>query len=85
VSDTYRCHQCFGPVHFENIAHLDLYSDLCWIQCDVCELAFGPRCGLDRVANPHPHGYFACPLRTRPAFSTPPRLRPHTTRLWSKS
>ena len=59
----YRCHQCFGEIAFEEIAHCDLYADLCWIQCTTCAAAFGPTCGLDRKANPHRHGYFACPLR----------------------
>lgn len=72
MTDKYTCHQCFGRIEFDNIAHLDLYADLCWIQCDVCEVAFGPTCGTDRAANPHPHGYFACPLRVRPVLSTPP-------------
>jgi len=57
----YRCHQCLCVVAFEDIAHRDIYSDLCWIQCDVCAAAFGLTCGADRQANPHPHGYFACP------------------------
>jgi hypothetical protein len=77
VSDKYTCHQCFGRIDFDNIAHLDLYADLCWIQCDVCELAFGPSCGMDRTHNPHPHGYFECPLRVWPAFSSPPPKRRH--------
>jgi len=59
----YRCHQCFGVIDVEQMAHLDLYFDLCWIQCDVCQEAFGPGCGTDRRINPHPHGYLECPLR----------------------
>jgi hypothetical protein len=69
----YRCHQCFGVIEFEAIAHMDIYADLCWIQCDVCQQAFGRTCGLDRRANPNPHGYLACPLR-RDIVS--PLLRP---------
>lgn len=59
----YRCHQCMAVIQYVQIAHIDIYSDVCWIQCDVCELAFGPACGLDRKKNPNPHGYFMCPLR----------------------
>ena len=59
----YRCHQCYAVIDFEEIAHIDMYFDLCWLQCEVCEAAFGPTCGVDRKANPHPHGYFTCPLR----------------------
>jgi hypothetical protein len=75
MSQKYRCHQCFGLIEFEQIAHLDLYANLCWLQCDVCECAFGPACGMDRKVNPQPHGYFECPLRPWPALSTPPRAR----------
>jgi hypothetical protein len=63
MSGLYRCHQCFGVVPFEGIAHVDMYVDLCWLQCMTCEAAFGPQCGSDRRVNPHPHGYFACQLR----------------------
>jgi len=59
----YRCHQCFGVIEFEEIAHVDMYVDLCWIQCETCAAAFGPTCGQDRIVNAHPHGYFGCPLR----------------------
>ena len=59
----YRCHQCYALVDYEQVAHVDLFADLCWIQCETCACAFGQTCGLDRAANPHPHGYFACPLR----------------------
>jgi len=59
----YHCHQCFAKISLDDIAHLDLYSDLCWIQCTVCEAAFGPACGMDRTHNPHPHGYLNCPSR----------------------
>lgn len=59
----YRCHQCYGVVDILDVAHVDLYVDLCWIQCDCCAEAFGPACGVDRRVNPHPHGYFTCPLR----------------------
>lgn len=75
MSDQYTCHQCFGRVDFDNLAHVDLFADLCWIQCDVCEVAFGPTCGLDRTANPHPHGYFACPLRVMPTSASAPQWR----------
>ena len=61
----YRCHQCFGIVQVEDIAHLDLYADLCWIQCETCAAAFGPSCGTDRNVNPNRHGYLTCPYRVR--------------------
>lgn len=77
----FRCHQCFGVIDFEAIAHLDVYSDLCWIQCDVCQAAFGPSCGMDRVANPNPHGYFGCPLRHD---IVSPLLRPPTFMITSR-
>ena len=57
------CHQCFAIISFDEIGHLDLYSDLCWIQCNACEAAFGETCGVERKANPHPHSWFACPYR----------------------
>jgi hypothetical protein len=61
----YRCHQCYGLVEHEDLAHVDLYFDLCWLQCTTCEAAFGPGCGMDRKHNPQPHGYLECPLRER--------------------
>ena len=57
------CHQCLGLVSLDQVAHVDIYSDLCWVQCATCAAAFGPSCGMDRKANPHPHGYLACPYR----------------------
>jgi len=59
----YLCHQCFAKIGFDDVAHLDLYYDLCWVQCMLCEAAFGPACGRDRKHNPHPHGYLSCPSR----------------------
>jgi hypothetical protein len=70
----YRCHQCFAVVDFEDLAHVDMYCDLCWLQCDTCEAAFGPACGIDRRVNPHRHGYFECPLRVE-QLPPPPRLK----------
>lgn len=59
----YRCHQCYALVEIDELAHVDLYFDLCWLQCNVCAAAFGDACGMDRKTNPHPHGYLQCPLR----------------------
>lgn len=59
----YLCHQCFGKTKIEDVAHVDMYVDLCWIQCEVCAAAFGPACGADPKTNPRPHGYFSCPYR----------------------
>ena len=67
LNHDYACHQCMRLITFEEIAHCDLYSDVCWIQCDQCASATGKRCGVDRSVNPHPHGYFACPYRLRVA------------------
>ena len=69
----FRCHQCFGIVEVEDVAHVDLYADLCWIQCEQCAHAWGDQCGADRKVNPHPHGYFACPLRVDPPREPAPR------------
>lgn len=74
MSHLYRCHQCFGVVRFEDLAHVDLYADLCWQQCDTCAAAFGDACGTDRRVNPNPHGYFACPYRLPRSPGPPPRL-----------
>lgn len=71
----YRCHQCYALVEVDELAHVDLYFDLCWLQCRTCEAAFGPACGMDRKTNPHPHGYLHCPLR-EPLSPEPRRLHP---------
>ena len=68
----YRCHQCFAIVDVEELAHVDIFYDLCWMQCEACAAAFGPSCGVDRRVNPHPHGYLNCPLR--PGAPRPPTL-----------
>lgn len=58
----YVCHQCLRIVEFDEVAHRDIYSDLCWIQCDQCARTYGQVCGIDRVRNPRPHGYAECPF-----------------------
>lgn len=45
----------------DQIAHHDIYSDLCWIQCTDCERKFGNICGTSTIYNPVKHGYFQCP------------------------
>lgn len=45
----------------DQIAHHDIFSDLCWIQCTDCERIYGNICGTDKELNPNPHGYFDCP------------------------
>ena len=72
----YRCHDCYALIDYEEVSHIDMYSDLCWIQCKTCAEAFGDHCGVDRKYNPHPHGYFACPLRVEPSLMTPRSVRP---------
>lgn len=57
------CHQCAAEITIPDIAHVDMYVDVCWIQCKGCAEAFGNRCGIDRRFNPHPHGYLVCPYR----------------------
>jgi hypothetical protein len=63
TTSRYVCHQCLRIIRFEEIAHVDLYSDVCWVQCDQCRDATGLRCGVDQGVNPRRHGYFACPYR----------------------
>lgn len=57
------CHMCRGQVDIGEVAHVDLYSDLCWVQCNTCAAAHGDVCGVDRHWNPTPHGYVHCPFR----------------------
>jgi hypothetical protein len=70
----YVCHQCLRIIQFEEIAHVDMYADVCWLQCDACEQAYGKVCGVDRRYNPRPHGYFSCPFRQALVQSPAPRL-----------
>lgn len=57
------CHQCAAQITAHEVAHVDMYVDVCWLQCKTCAEAFGNRCGIDRRFNPNPHGYLECPYR----------------------
>lgn len=66
----YTCHQCYRLVAVEDLAHTDLYYDLCWLQCRQCAERFGNCCGKDRRVNPYPHGYTTCPFRNLSTTAT---------------
>src|SRR6266478_5061390 len=56
------CHQCRKEIEYTEIAHRDIYSDLCWIQCKECSREHGNICGIDERAATNRHGYFECPF-----------------------
>jgi hypothetical protein len=59
---TIHCHQCEQPITYDQVAHRDIYSDVCWIQCKDCEKNHGIICGVSVNWNRQRHGYFDCPF-----------------------